>query len=70
MTSTPNLLKPMFLPGVEGNPQTSPYLDAINAAKASCLSWRFSPFAEWLYFPSLHRQRGIAILPIFLERPE
>jgi uncharacterized peroxidase-related enzyme len=35
MTSTASLLKPMFLPGVEDNPQPSPHLDAINAAKAA-----------------------------------
>ncbi len=28
-------MKPMFLPGVEGNPQAGPYADAIAAMKAS-----------------------------------
>jgi len=26
-------MEPIFLPGVEDNPQPSPYLDLINAAK-------------------------------------
>jgi AhpD family alkylhydroperoxidase len=35
MTSSANQLKPMFLLGVEDNPKPSPYLDAINSAKAA-----------------------------------
>ena len=35
MTPPATTLPPMFLPGVEDNPQPSPYLDAINSARAA-----------------------------------
>jgi uncharacterized peroxidase-related enzyme len=34
-TTAPTTMEPIYLPGVENNPQPSPYLDLINAAKAN-----------------------------------